>query len=344
MPLSVDWSVTIDGINATSRFNPYVMELEVQDGAGATSDTARITMADDGRIIMPRKGATMAVTIMGQAVFTGKTESPRFSYGKGDGGRLIFSAKAVDLEKGAKEGKHFAKEDGTLEDYLKEFAKKAGLSGIKVDPALAKIKRPIWVPEGRSFLHELQRLGREYGATGKIQDGKAVFAKRGSGMTPSGRALPTIQARLPGNLISVDIEPFEARAVVRDVRLQFFDRKSAKFKEEKVDIDAAGATGSASAVIRGKRADKEDAKDRGEGRKAEADRDKGGGTVEIDINPQARAEGTCIVSGVRSGIDGTYRIETATHTLRSGDGGSTTKLELKQPGDKAGKDSRKAGD
>ena len=351
MPLFVDWSVMIDGVNATSAFNPYVMELEVSDKAGTESDTARITLADDGRIIMPRKGATMSVSIMGQPVFTGKTESPRFTLAKGDGGKLVLSAKGVDMEKAAKEGQHFAKEDAKLEDYLKDLAKRAGLSSIKVDPALAKIKRAWWGSEGRSFLHEGQRLAREFGATFKIQDGKAVFAKRGSGATPSGQALPTIYATRPGNLISVDIEPFEAREVFRDVRLSFFNRKTAKFQEEKVDIETGSGSssgsspeGGAKAVLRGKRADKQDAKDRGEGRKTEADRDKGGGTVEILIEPQARAEGTCILSGARRGVDGTYRRETATHTLQASEGGSTTKLVLKQPADKAGKDDRKAGE
>ncbi|WP_336488274.1 phage late control D family protein [Methylobacterium nigriterrae] len=343
MPLTVEWTVTIDGINATSRMNPFVMELEVQDHAGTTSDTARITLADDGRIIMPRKGAMMHVSIMGELVFTGKTESSRFSFAKGDGGRLILSAKGFDAEAGAKEGRHFAKEDATLGDYAQDFAKRAGLT-IKVDPDLAKIKRAWWGPEGRSFLHEMQRLAREHGATFKIQGDKAVLAKRGKGSTPSGQSLPTIYATNPGNLLNVDIEPFEAREVFRDVRVSGFDRKTAKFFEEKVDIEG-GSGGGASAVLRGKRADKDDAKARGEGRKTEAERDKGGGTVEIDIEPRARAEGTCILSGARAGVDGTYRIESVTHTLRPGDsGGATTKLELKQPSDNTGKDSRKAGD
>lgn len=345
MPLNVPWSVTIDGKQATSAFNPYVMEIEVSDKAGTTSDTARITLADDGRIIMPRKGASLEISILGQKVFEGKTESPRFTDAKGDGGKLFITAKGFDPEGAAKEGKHFAKEDTTLGEYLKEFAKKSGIKSIKIDPDLAKIKRAWWGPEGRSFLHESQRLGKELGATIKIQGDKAVFAKRGKGMTPSGQQLPTIYATRGENLINVDIEPFDAREVFKDTRVQWFDRKAAKFREEKVDIEpGTGSSGKATSVIRGKRADKDDAKVRAEGRKTEADRDKGGGSIEIDIDPLARAEGTCILQGEREGIDGTYRIEGATHTLRAGRSASTTKLELKQPADKAGKDSRKAGD
>jgi phage protein D len=149
-------------------------------------------------------------------------------------------------------------------------------------------------PEGRSFLHETQRFADEMGATFKMQGDTAVFAKQGEGKTPAGATLPTITAQRPGNMISWDIEPYDAREVFRDVRVRRFDRKTAKFVEEKVDIESEGAA-SASAVLRGTRADEDDAKATGEGRKTKAERDKGGGTVEIDIDPTARAEGKCQV-------------------------------------------------
>lgn len=344
MPLTVPWSVTIDGKPATDRFNPYVVEIEVTDGSGEDGDSARITLRDDGRIIMPRKGAEISISIMGVLVFTGILKSPRCTAAKGQGGLMMLNATGHDTEGPGKEGQRFVKEDGTLEDYLTGLGKKAGFT-VKVDPALAKIKRTLWASDGRSFLHHAQQLANENGATLKVSGKKAVIAKRGAGMTPGGKALPTVQATAGDNLLSADIEPFEASAVYRDVRFSFFDRKKAKFEEEKVDIrPGAASSGGATASLRGKAADKQDAKDRSEGRKNAAERDKGGGSVEIQIEPRAKAEGTCIVSGVRTGADGSYRIESATHTLRSGDGGATTKLALKQPDDKAGKDDRKAGD
>ena len=58
MPLTVDWAITLDGQNYTSRFNPYVMEIEVQDQDGTESDTARITLADDGRLLVGKPATT----------------------------------------------------------------------------------------------------------------------------------------------------------------------------------------------------------------------------------------------------------------------------------------------
>lgn len=343
MPLVVPWSVTIDGVPATERFNPYVMELEVEDKAGEGSDTARIKLDDtDGQIIMPRKGASIAITVLSELVFRGTTETPKFTYAKGQGRILTLGGKSFDAEKGAKEGKHFHKDDVTLEEYLKEFAQQAGLS-IKVDRELGRIKRPYWNPLGRSFLHEGQRLAEELGGTFKIQGSTAVLAKRGQGATPAGGTMPTVFARVGVNVISIDIEPYEPRQAFKDVRVSWFDRKQAKFVEEKVDVElkGLGSGAPASARIPGVRADKDDSEARGKGRKAEVERETGSGSVEIEIDPTAKAEGTCIVEGSRDGVDGAYRIESA--GLKVGKDAASTKLSLKQPDDKAGQDGRKAG-
>ena len=66
-------------------------------------------------------------------------------------------------------------------------------------------------------------------------------------------------------------------------------------------------------------------------------RDAGEGTVVIEGNTAAVPDGLCTVSGTRSGVDGSYRIEAVTHTLTRA-GGFVTTLELKQPQQGAGTD------
>ena len=344
MPLTVDWSVTIDGTSYTDRFNRHVIEVEVEDKAGKESDTCRIKLDDtDGAIILPRKGATISVSILGEPVFEGKTETPRSTGARGQGRILTLTAKSLDSESKAKEGQHFHKDDATLEDYLKDFAKKAGISSIKVDKELGKIKRAWWGPEGRSFIHAARQLADDLGATFKLKGDKAVFAKRGKGETATGGTMPTVMAEWGRNLISWDIEPYDARPAVKDVRISRFDRKAAKFEEEKVDVDLGGrSSASSSARLPGTRADKDDAEARGKGKKTESERDSGGGSIEIDIDPTAKAEGSCELKGARDGADGTYRIDGATHSLTRA--GATTKMQVKQPDEKAGQDGRKAGD
>jgi phage protein D len=85
--------------------------------------------------------------------------------------------------------------------------------------------------------------------------------------------------------------------------------------------------------------DEQTAKRRAKGRKAKSEREGGGGTVRILLDPKAKAEGTLVLKGTRPGIDGTYRITGVTHKIdRSG--GAETTLEIKQPQGEAGKDER----
>jgi phage protein D len=87
------------------------------------------------------------------------------------------------------------------------------------------------------------------------------------------------------------------------------------------------------------RADKDEAADAAGDNQKTSERERGGGSVTILGNPMAQPEGTCIVAGVRPGIDGAYKIEGVDHTLSRG-GGFETKLDLKHPDGEAGSDSR----
>ncbi|WP_331297285.1 hypothetical protein [Methylobacterium hispanicum] len=152
------------------------------------------------------------------------------------------------------------------------------------------------------------------------------------------------QATNPGNLLNVDIELFEACSVFRGVRVQGFDPKAAKFFEEKVDIDTSGVTGDPWALLRDKRSDKDDAEARGEGRKTEAERDKG----------RRHGRNRHRTAGPRRGH--LHRVRHAptdrrhlpdrerdAHATSGPSGCATTKLKSKQPDDKAGTGSHKAG-
>jgi uncharacterized protein len=67
----------------------------------------------------------------------------------------------------------------------------------------------------------------------------------------------------------------------------------------------------------------------------------GGGSVVVDGTGAAQPGGSCMVSGARPGVDGTYRIESVKHALDKTSGWVTT-LGLKNPSGTAGKDTRKA--
>lgn len=337
MNWKVSWKVQVDGRDVTNAMRPHLIDIEVQDKAGSVSDTCSLTFDDrDGQALLPRDGARVSVYLEGVLVFDGTVDSTRSSGSRGSGRTLKVSAKGFDSRGKVKQPQNFHKDDATLKEYLEDAAKQAGLSDVRIDPELADITRDYWAADGESFLHIGERLAREHHATFKIRGKSAVLVKRGKE-----QGLPTIHGRVGSNVISWDIAPYTGRKVFTKAKVTWFDREEATFREEEVEFELDRELPESENVIRSFAADQDQARSIGEARKAEARREGGEGSVELDLTVEAQAEGLFILSGARPGVDGSYRIASVRHKA-SRSGGSTTALELKQPGGGAGKDTRKA--
>lgn len=121
------------------------------------------------------------------------------------------------------------------------------------------------------------------------------------------------------------------------MRVSYFDKDKGKRVNVDADIDDADVD----AILREhlSSASEKHAKGRANALKKESQRQAGQGTVEIVGDPSAEPEANCTLSGVRPGVDGTYRVHSVSHRLSKKSGFVTT-LELRQPQDGAGKDKR----
>lgn len=335
MAWTVDWAVSVGGQDRTAAMRPLLMEISVTDKEGSASDSCELTFDDsDGLIALEGEGKPVAVTLAGVEVFSGMLDSIRSSGSRG-GGRIIrMSAKGFDVRGKAKEPQTFHKDDASLEDFLSQSAQSAGYS-LQLDPAFASVKRDWWGADNESFLALGQRLARELNGTFKLRDKRAVLVKRG------GEQLSPVRGIVGqgGNVISWDIAPFTGRGTWTKARVEWFDRKQASYKQKDVSIELGRNLPESTNVVRLRAGDDEQAQAVVDGRKGEAEREGGEGSVEMDITPEAQAEAPFILSGARPGVDGTYRIASVTHRANRS-GGATTSLEIKQPGGEAGKDSR----
>jgi phage protein D len=335
--------VTVGGRAVTSAFNDLVTEITVTDAAGLNSDSASIELDDSGgRIRLPSKGDPLSISFGwegqgGVVAFEGKIEDITSTGGRGQGRMLSISAKSLDTESKAKEHREKHWDDKTLGDVMKEAGQFAGVS-VKVHGSLASIKRDYWSMNGQSFIAWGDRLARDLGATFKIRNNQATFVPRNEGIGAGGTALSAISAAWGKNLISWSLSPACGRPQFAKFAARWFDVKKAKWMRTTVEGQASVSSES---TERYSEADDDAAKDRSGSAKKGGDREKGGGTVTIDGEPAARAEAECIVSGVRPGIDGNYRIDTAAHTYKRG-GGFVSVLTLKQPDGEAGTDNRAA--
>lgn len=331
MAWTVDWRVLINGRDLTSAWAPVLIDIEVTDRDGPASDSCSLTIDDtDGQVAMPAKGDRLEVYLQGGKVFEGFLDRPQSSGSRGQGRLLKVKAKGFDPKGKAKQVQNFHMDDASLEDFLGAAAKRAGYS-IKIDPALAGITRAYWSAEAESFLDLGERLARKLGGTFKIRGDKAVLAKRG--VAPVG----TIVGTVGKNVISWDITPRDPRASFAKGVSRWFDRDSASYKDKQLDFGNDDAE--AAEITRSILADEDEAGEANDTHKRNAERDSGGGSVDLDLTVEAAAEARFEMVGARPGVDGTYRIVSVVHRANRG-GGATTRLELKEPGSGAGTDKR----
>lgn len=339
------FSVSVGGRPVGSGFNSRVTEISVTDSAGLNADTASIELDDDGgRIAMPSKNDPISISLGWESdggasvVFEGKIEDVLSTGGRGQGRMMSITAKSADTESKVKEPREKHWDDKTLGDVLQDAGKYAGVT-VKVHGSLASIKREWWGMTGQSFVAFGDKLAREVGATFKIRNGQATFVPRNEGIGAAGGALAGVSAAWGDNLIQWSLSPARGRPQFSNFIARWYDNKKAAWMREKVQAIPGMP---ADMLGRFSEFDADGSKESAGSSKKGGDREKGGGTVTIDGNTAARAEAPCTVSGVRPGIDGTYRIDTVTHTYKRG-GGFTSELTLKQPGGEAGTDDRAAG-
>jgi phage protein D len=339
------FAVTVGGRAVSSAFNDLVTEITVTDAAGANADTASIELDDlGGRIHLPSKNDPLSIALGWEGegvsvVFEGKIEEVLSTGGRGQGRMLSITAKSADTESKIKEHRETHWDDKSLGDVLQDAGQYAGVS-VKVHGSLASVKRDYWSMNGQSFIAFGDKLARELGATFKIRNNQATFVPRNEGIGAGGTALSAIRAAWGDNLISWSLTPALGRPQFKQFITRWFDTKKAKWMREKVEAAVAVEPES---IDRYSEFDGDTAKDRSGSSKKGGDREKGGGSAMIDGNPSARAEATCIVAGVRPGIDGAYRIDSVTHNYKR-PGGYTSALTLKQPDGEAGNDNRATGE
>lgn len=333
------YRIVIGSVDVSSRVAPYLIQVQVVDKAGATSDTATITLDDTrGRFLLPPKGAPVRVYLgkEGRGLvlrFSGVVDSVRSTGDRGGGMRLEISCKSMDTTSGIKEPREKHVDDATLEEAAKKFVTGSGLSRIAIHPSLASKQRPYWAMDGESIIAWGRRVAGELGATFKVQGDVGILVPRSAGISASGKALTGITAQRGVNLISWDMTPDQARPEYQKVVARYYDKDQAKWVEREVEVP--GGSGGRTQRTRYDRADEDEADASGDAEGKNIERDKGGGRIDIDGDPLALAEASCALVGARQGVDGDYTIDSVTDTLERGRG-YITSLDVVRPKAKGG--------
>lgn len=335
------YAVYIDGDNITSSLDPILINLKVTDKEGSASDACSIDLDDtDQQIQFPKEGADMRVLLgWGTSglveVFVGKVDHVQATGARGQGRTLKIEAKGLDTKGKAKQRKHKHIDKKKISEAIKDAGQDAGITDVTVDPDLDE-ERDYFALQNEGVWDFADRLANEVGGVAHFRNNRIVIAKRGAGKAPGGQTLPTVTATWGDNLISYDVIPVTGITRYKKVKARYFDRKKAAWQEIEADTEDTDAEATHQRAHPAD--DEKHAKQHNRNSQAAASDSKGGGSVILDGNPTARAEGTVVIVGARPGVDGQYAIEGVDHSVSKA--GFTTTITLKRPGEGTGKDSR----
>lgn len=184
--------VTIDGVSASDEMMSRLISCEVTDKEGVSADTAKFVLTNEPSVQIPRRGAKAGIwlgysdssmTFMGTFVVD-EVELSLFPH------VMTISAKSADLRQKMKENKERHWDDKTLADIVGEIANDHGY-GANIDPEIGSFKYPWFGQQDESDHAVLRRLEKTHGGLFSVKDDNVLFAKRGSGSTPSGATLST---------------------------------------------------------------------------------------------------------------------------------------------------------
>lgn len=305
------FKITVNGGDITAKIADRLVSLTVTDEAGVKSDRVEIVLDDrDAALVIPPKKATLTVAIgyADRLVNKGTYTVEEIEVEGGDGGRrMTIRANAAGPSKGAGASKSKSYHDMTLGGVAGEVAKRNHWE-LKISDELAAIKIPH-IDQDENDLQFMMRVATENGAVAKVAHGKLVFAPHGEGKTTSGKSLPTVtvNARDVGRWSMTE----SSRGDYAGVKAKYHDKESAETGEEIEGEDGDNAT-----TLPHTYATKESAKRAAKSKLKAAKK----ATAKLSIsgavgNPAFEAECKAQIVGFRAGVDGTWTVNSVTHTL-----------------------------
>ncbi len=211
--------------------------------------------------------------------------------------------------------------DKTVEQILAEVGNPLGFK-IDLHPSIADSKIPQ-LDSNTSFGSLINRLERQYDAVAKITDGRVSLVPRAGGSSVSDFAQPTYVLR---DYSFADLEVTkESRGDYAKVVADYYDENGNRTPGEAAQSAVTGIESSAIFKIPNVQRSKEEATALAKSTMAQLDRsgDRIGATL-AEGDPWVRDLQCIVVSGIRSGIDGSYTLDAVRHTYEKGSGLRTT--------------------
>lgn len=306
------FSVSVGGVSVTGNLTDRLLQLEVTDQEGSQSDTVSIRVDDrNGLLQIPKQGTLISVAlgyresgIRPMGMFTVDTASvsgwPR---------QMEITGKALDFTKMMKEQRSKGYEKKTVGQICGDIAKRHGLQN-GCTGTIAQLKLDYLGQTEESDANFLQKIADEHDSIFAVKDGRLILKKKGENVT--GFAIITH----PGNVMEYNFS-YQDRNSHSGGETEWWDRKTAKRIRAK-SYGGGSKRGQSPAKSRSPKLHtngKAEAEDAAKSRVSALKRAEKKLTMTIVGNPNIRAEMILLVAGVRSEVDGSYRIKSVVHSL-----------------------------
>lgn len=326
------FSISKDGDDISAKIGDRVLSIRVEsrDGGGE-ADVVDIALDDrDWNITAPSIGDGSASL----SVALGYAETVLWALGTFQVDEVSFDwtpkimrlhGNSLGMTTNAK-APIIASYDGkTLGDIVGSIAESAGVEP-KVDPALAGIQVPYW-NQSTSSMHMLQDLERKFNGLAKFSDGYLSFTQRGTGDSASGTSIGTFV------LTPEDFGP--GGCSIKTTNNSSFSQVQAGWWDavnNQVQWVTSSVTGSPNSqvpfTVRRVHPSQAEAQAVADSTMSQLNRKCKEGTLVLAKGaPSIRGGQGFAIQGCRDGIDGSYLVRRAIHTLEK-EGGITTVLDV----------------
>lgn len=326
MGLKPAYQVIANGKDITDKISAGLDSITITDNAGTDSDSVEIVIIDDGKIAMPPSGAVLHI-------YAGYDPKPAY-FGEYivdevspdyPPHTLTIRAKAADMASSIKAARSYNwLPPGPLPggqiaflSIVNNIAARHSLKPVFGDTLKSVFFDAINQTE-ESDINLLTRLAKDNGAVAKVANGYLIVVPKGEAKSATQKSMPTATITMDSNVVSYNATISKRNA---------YGSVSAKYQ----DIDGAeiktvtAGSGDPSHTLRATHKTKEQATAKAEAEKKASQRGEVDLEMELLGREDLKAEGKIILAGFRDGLNNTYTIQEATHTVSGS--GYTTKIK-----------------
>ncbi|MCS7692337.1 phage late control D family protein [Pseudomonas aeruginosa] len=312
--------VIADKADITARINDRLLLLRTVDKPGMESDEFELRIDDrDGAVVLPERGASVEIQIGYDG--RGLTRIGIYTVDEvelsGPPDTIVIRGKASSMRGSGKTIRDGGWEGVTLARIVADIAARNGWqSECPVQTVVPRVDQI-----GESDFNLITRLARQYGCTAKVAADKLLVLPREGGERASGAPLTTVTLTRPE--ITRFQFRFSDRATQKAVKAAYQDKKTGKL--EVVELANAEAPAGLPPVHTDRHIhpNKSAAEQAAKARLAAFNRSTAGVRLEMPGRTDLFAERTIVVAGIKSGIDGSYLVESVEQVFTQA-GWSTT--------------------